>query len=185
MKNGRKKCTVVKSTLNKGSGSKEYFGFAYGEKDSEYSSFSFGKVTSPLLATLRLIEPSAAFEYQNKLDSIVEAEKEVNTKVEQTDVDVDPTVTVVEKKIESKNSEVEAAIRKHFYASIELDSLVAKKQFADLVDEVILQFTSKPGVKMKISLEIEAESATGFDDSLQRAVKENCNVMKFRNAEFE
>ncbi len=38
---------------------------------------------------------------------------------------------------------------------------------------------------MKISLEIEAESATGFDDSLQRAVKENCNVMKFKNAEFE
>ena len=103
-----------------------------------------------------------------------------------TYVEVDSTQTVIEKKIESKNTEtVESAIRKHFYASIELDSLVAKKQFADLVDEVILQFTSKPGVKMKISLEIEAESATGFDDSLQRAVKENCNVMKFKNAEFE
>jgi hypothetical protein len=63
--------------------------------------------------------------------------------------------------------------------------LTAKKQFADLVDEVILQFTSKAGVKVKISLEIEAESELGFDDGMQRAVKENCNVMKFKNAEFE
>ena len=61
----------------------------------------------------------------------------------------------------------------------------AKKQFADLVDEVVLQFTSRPGVKVKIAIEIQADSATGFDDVLQRAVKENCNVLRFKNAEFE
>jgi hypothetical protein len=33
----------------------------------------------------------------------------------------------------------------------------AKKQFADLVDEVVLQFTSRPGVKVKIAIEIQAE----------------------------
>ncbi len=33
--------------------------------------------------------------------------------------------------------------------------------------------------------EIRAESATGFDGSLQRTVKENCNVLHFKNAEFE
>jgi hypothetical protein len=54
-----------------------------------------------------------------------------------------------------------------------------------LVDEVILQFTSRPGVKVKIAIEIQADSTTGFDDGLQRAVKENCNVLKFKNAEFE
>ena len=58
-------------------------------------------------------------------------------------------------------------------------------QFADLVDEVVQQFTMSPGVKVKIAIEIQAESATGFDDGLQRAVKENCNVLKFKNAEFE
>ena len=35
------------------------------------------------------------------------------------------------------------------------------------------------------TIEIQAEAATGFDDGLQRAVKENCNVLKFKNAEFE
>ena len=48
-----------------------------------------------------------------------------------------------------------------------------------------MQFTARPGVKVKIAIEIQAESATGFDDGLQRAVKENCNVLRFKNAEFE
>jgi hypothetical protein len=62
---------------------------------------------------------------------------------------------------------------------------LAKKQFADLVDEVIQQFTMRTGVKVTIAIEIRAESATGFDDALQRAVKENCDVLKFKNAEFD
>jgi hypothetical protein len=37
----------------------------------------------------------------------------------------------------------------------------------------------------RASIEIQAESHLGFDDSLQRAVKENCKVLKFKNAEFE
>ena len=77
------------------------------------------------------------------------------------------------------------AVKKQFYGSIELDAIQAKKQFADLVDEVIMQFTARPGVKVKIAIEIQADSATGFDDGLQRAVKENCNVLRFKNAEFE
>ena len=48
-----------------------------------------------------------------------------------------------------------------------------------------MQFTSRAGVKVKIAIEIQAESETGFDDGLQRAVKENCNVLRFKNAEFE
>ncbi|MEF8717182.1 MAG: hypothetical protein V5B44_05385 [Candidatus Accumulibacter necessarius] len=40
-------------------------------------------------------------------------------------------------------------------------------------------------MKVKIAIEIQAETSSGFDDSLQRAVKENCNVLRFKNAEFE
>ena len=38
---------------------------------------------------------------------------------------------------------------------------------------------------MKIGIEIQAESTTGLDDGLQRAVKENCKVLRFKNSEFE
>lgn len=39
----------------------------------------------------------------------------------------------------------------------------------------------KPGVKIKVSLEIQAETPTGFDESTQRAALENCSQLKFKN----
>jgi hypothetical protein len=45
-------------------------------------------------------------------------------------------------------------------------------------------FTQKPGVKVRVSLEIEAEALSGFDDGTQRAVRENCIQLKFKNHEF-
>ncbi|MCY1241227.1 hypothetical protein D9M68_780440 [compost metagenome] len=50
---------------------------------------------------------------------------------------------------------------------------------------MVQQFTLRPGVKVRIAIEIQADSPVGFDEGLQRAVKENCNVLKFKNAEFE
>lgn len=57
--------------------------------------------------------------------------------------------------------------------------------FATIMDEVVQQFTAKLGVDVKISVEIEARNKDGFDESLQRTVKENCNVLRFGSAEFE
>lgn len=62
---------------------------------------------------------------------------------------------------------------------------MAKKQFSDMVDEVVLQFTSKPGIQVKIIIDLEAESVAGFDDGLQRAVKENRRVLKFKRIESD
>lgn len=72
-----------------------------------------------------------------------------------------------------------------FYGSTDLDPVQAKKQFADLADEVLQQFAILPSARVTISVEIRAESSDGFASNLQRAVKENCNVLKFKNAEFE
>ncbi len=34
-------------------------------------------------------------------------------------------------------------------------------------------------------MDIEADSPAGFTDGLQRAVKENCHVLRFKQAEFD
>jgi hypothetical protein len=60
-----------------------------------------------------------------------------------------------------------------------------KLDFTDIVDEVLQQFTARSDVDVTISIEIQAKSKGGFDESIQRTVKENCNVLKFKNAEFE
>lgn len=68
---------------------------------------------------------------------------------------------------------------------IALDPVKAKMNFATIVDEVVQQFTAKLGVDVSISVEIQAKSRDGFDEAWQRTVKENCNVLRFSNSEFE
>ena len=74
--------------------------------------------------------------------------------------------------------------KKQFYGSASIDPVQAKKQFADLVDEVVLQFTARSGVAVSVTLEISVSSAVGVEDELQRSVKENCSVLRFTTAEF-
>jgi len=180
--------SVFHHTLTAGAESRDFFGFAQGKEDSRYLGFSIGRRTSVFLdSSLLLIEPVAAAGYaeaQRVADEATRAKQPVSG----------PSTTGngllrVEDSARTNYSSVAGAApqptKKQFYGSIELDAIQAKKQFADLVDEVVLQFTSRSGVTVKIAVEIQAVSPTGFDDGLQRVVKENCDVLKFKNAEFE
>jgi hypothetical protein len=178
-------------TMTVGAESRDFFGFAQGVEDGRYVGFSFGRRTSLFLdSSLLLIEPVTAAAF-----AFAEAESRRAAEDAARPKPTDQTTTTTEdwppRAEETQTTGVgggggaPSLPKKQFYASIELDAFQAKKQFSDLVDEVILQFTSRPGVKVKIAIEIQAESGAGFDDGLQRAVKENCKVLKFKNAEFE
>lgn len=182
--------SVYLHTLAVGAEHRDFFGFAYGKENDHYVGFAFGKRTTPILdSSLLLIEPVTAAGYAEAQRA---AEESVRSKPTETVPGTTETGEAPPRLEDSakptyptSGGAAQQSINKQFYGSIELDAIQAKKQFADLVDEVVLQFTSRPGVKVKIAIEIQAEAATGFDDGLQRAVKENCNVLKFKNAEFE
>ena len=184
--------TVYQHTLGTGAESRDFFGFAQGKEDGRYLGFTYGKRTSLFLdSSLLLIEPVTAAAY---LATVAEAQRAADEAARPKSSDT-PTGATGDGPPRAEDSSkptygtgggaAPQPSKKQFYGSIELDAIQAKKQFADLVDEVVLQFTARPGVKVKIAIEIQAESATGFDDGLQRAVKENCKVLKFKNAEFE
>ena len=186
---------VFHHTLAVGAESRDFFALAQGKEDGRYVGFIYGQRTVPILDTaLLLIEPATAAAY---LEALQAAEEASRTKT----VEVGGGAATTTSPASSGTSRVEEsptrgystgsattgqAVKKQFYGSIDLDPFQAKKQFADLVDEVVQQFTMRTGVKVRIAIEIQAEAASdGFDDGLQRAVKENCNVLKFRTAEFE
>lgn len=180
--------TVFQATLAAGSDSRDFFGFAQGKEDDRYLGFTYGKRTSPFFdSSLILIEAVTAAGYAEAQRAAEEAAKPKAAASAAT-----ATAGATSRVEDSASSTYSTgggtapqATKKHFFGSIELDAIQAKKQFADLVDEVVLQFTSRPGVKVRIAVEIQAEAGTSFDDGLQRAVKENCNVLRFKNAEFE
>ena len=183
--------TAFQHTMARGTESKDFFGFAQGKEDDRYVGFSFGQRTSLILdASLLLIEPLAATGYvelQRAAEEAAQPKSVGSDGYATADPTIPPRAEDSAKSADSSSGKVPTpqSIKKQFYGSIELDPIQAKKQFADLVDEVVLQFTSRPGIKVKIAIEIQAESATGFDDNVQRAVKENCKVLRFKNAEFE
>ncbi len=182
--------TAFQNTMAMGTESKDFFGFAQGKDDERYVGFSFDQRTSLILdAYLLLIEPATAAAYA-ELQRVAEDAARPKPAVSAGYGLGEPTALA---RAEAPGQPDGAAfrdvatpsIKKRFYGSIELDPIQAKKQFADLVDEVVLQFTSRPGIKVRIAIEIDAETATGFDDNIQRSVKENCKVLRFKNAEFE
>jgi predicted AAA+ superfamily ATPase len=189
--------TVFQATMGVGAESREFFGFAQGkEKDGgklRYVGFSYGRRASPIMdSALLLIEPLAAAAYLESLRAAEEASRTqpaeggigTTTALVRGDGTIPPRVKDSSKTGATADGNA-ASVKRQFYANIDLDPIQAKRQFADLVDEVVQQFTLHTGVKVKIAVEIQAESPTGFDAGLQRAVKENCNVLRFKSAEFE
>jgi hypothetical protein len=187
--------TVFQNTMAMGAASQDFFGLAQGKEADDgkvrYLGFSLGQRTSPLLdASLLLIEPVAAAAFAERLRLAQEAARPQPVGLDghgggNGGRPIAGGGVVPTPHRPTGSAPTPQAAKTQFYGNIELDPFQAKKQFVDLVDEVMMQFTSRPGVKVKIAIEIQADSPTGFDDGLQRAVKENCTVLRFRNAEFE
>ena len=194
---------TLRVAISAGVGSRDFFGVAYGKEEGRYQGFHFAQNTSVIFDdTLLLIEPKAAAEFAAKLAAeAAERDAEAsppprgpNPPGPRTTPENGSGPSAVDGSGPAPAGAVPAAPppapgaapkKRMFFGSVELDPVKAKLQFSDVADEVLMVFTQKPGVKVKISIEIEAESPAGFDDGLQRAVRENCNQLKFKNQAFE
>ncbi|MBF8450982.1 hypothetical protein [Aeromonas dhakensis] len=141
-----------------------------------------------------LINREAALRYRDKLDkekSKTEEQKEIDKpSIKDGDNDTKKTTGTDGQKGADGDGlcplpTPPIAEKTRFYGSVRIDPIKAKMDFATLMDEVVQNFTSQLGVDVEISIEINARSGKGFDANLQRAIKENCSMLKFGNAEFE
>lgn len=176
---------VFHHTVQAGAESRDFFGLAQGKEENRYIGFSFGERTLVFLDTVLLIEPSVAKAYADTIREPPPPSPGITPgdppEAPPTGASppTDPPGTA------GTGTSGTRTVKRHFYGTIDLDPVRAKMQFADIVDEVVQQFTTQTGVKVRISVEIQADSSAGFDDGLQRAVRENCSVLKFGSAEFE
>lgn len=173
---------VFKNAINLGVHSQDFFGFASGKQGDQYLGFIFGENPFIILdESSLLIARDTAATYKERLkpppppniDQPIADGDHAIREPSTTTLPVQPPPVIPE------------AVKRQFYGSINLDPIKAKMDFAMIVDEVVQQFTTKLGVDVEISVEIRATSRDGFDDSVQRTVKENCSVLKFGSTEFE
>ncbi|WP_020558458.1 ATP-binding protein [Thiofilum flexile] len=172
---------VLKDTISKGLTSEDYFAFAAGKNGDKYIGFAFGKPAIVSIDSESLfIEQNAAAAYlaASKPSVVTENVKpytpestQSTSKTNTVNLPSDTTPTVSSKKT--------------FYGSIQIDPLTAKMKFAQIIEEVVEQFTTRPNTQLNIVVEIRADSPNGFDTALQQTIKENCNTLKFDTNEFD
>jgi predicted AAA+ superfamily ATPase len=178
---------VYRNAIGRGLESEDFFGFASGKDGDRYLGFCFGKGGIPTLdGACVLIDKDTAVEYREKTKPapipIQVAQPKDNPSTYSEDLKLSPSLQHQEAKASSK---IQTAIKKQFYGNIDLDPVKAKMDFATIVDEVVQQFTAKLGVEVSISVEIQAKFKDGFDEAVQRTIKENCKVLRFSSSEFE
>ena len=176
---------VYKDAINKGLASQDFFAFAYNKNGDKYEGFTFGEnIVINLDEKSLLIARATAQAYAAQLA----AERAATT----------PTATTTTSgSTPSGDSSGNASggavpapaptstVKTHFYAATALDPVMAKKRFNSIADEIIQNFTEQTGMTVQVTLEIQVESADGFDRNLQRAVCENCHALEIEEYEFE
>ncbi|QDL54987.1 ATP-binding protein [Rhodoferax aquaticus] len=196
---------TLRATIAAGVSSRDFYGIAYGREGSRFQGFHFAQSTTPILDdALLLIEPKAASSFaatlaQEAADREAEAKGKENpasstaggSKAESTGGASSTTTGAGSAGTGSSSgsgksgSAATVAKKTVFFGSVELDARKAKLQFSEVADEVIMLFAQNPNVKLRVSVEVEAELPSGFDDGVQRSVRENCNQLKFKNHDFD
>ena len=72
-----------------------------------------------------------------------------------------------------------------YFGSKQLQPDRYASDFKKLVDEILAPLSAADGVELKVTVDIEATDAGGFDESKVRTVSENANTLKFEQSKFE
>lgn len=72
-----------------------------------------------------------------------------------------------------------------FHGTVDVDPVRARKVLTDVVDEVLVHLAAYPDAMVRVSLDIEATSARGFDAKTVLTLSENAKSLKFRSHGFE
>ncbi len=186
---------VLRLAVAAGANSRDFFGIAYGREADRYQGFHFGKNSSIILDdSLLLVETKAAAQFEQVLETEEAARRAAAAQAAgNAGTSSSPGAGagatppgITPPKLPGVTPEPpKTAKKKVFFGTVELDPVRSKLQFSDVADEVIMLFSQRSDVRVKITVEIEAESDSGFDDGVQRAVRENCNQLKFKNGSFE
>ena len=68
---------------------------------------------------------------------------------------------------------------RRFYGSVEIDINRPVKAFDTILYSVVMELQRSPGAKVKLTLEIEAEAPSGFNDADACVVHHNTKQLKF------
>ena len=189
---------VFVQAVTAGCASRDGFGYAAAKEGERWLGFVFGESALVTMdSDSLLISHDAAMQHQQRLDEEQRARAAANLasasaggNAPLAGADVAPQRAVGQglahaRQDAAASTPAVVALPNRFFGTVEVDATTATMDFSTIVNEVIQHFAAQSGVDVTVTVEIEARTKQGFDAGLQRAVKENCGVLKFRSANFE
>lgn len=174
------KSGVLQATVAAGAPSRDFFGLASEANDDGYRGFSLGRVTTPFLDALWLIEPTHAAGHERALLERAAGDAEGPASDDAGDAPV-PSLSAQG----AARAADERKQPRRFFGTSELNPLTASLDFSKLVAEVLGQFTGDPRTKVVVRIDIEAEHPSGFSENTVRAVRENGKQLGMKSADFD
>ncbi len=176
---------VLRRAIAAGVESGEYFAYADGLDGETYRGLKLGQSVNIVIdKTSLIVELETA-------KAVIKAKEEAEARKNRNKDDyekVDPGKDISGSREQSSDDDTslpQKQTQTRFFGTVQLDPHTGRMQFDEIHDEIISQFTLKPGTKVTLRLDIEATLKNGFDENIQRAVRENSNALNFDNAEFE
>ena len=164
------KSSVMQTTVAAGAPSRDFFGIASDKTADGYRGFSLGKVTTPFMDALLLIEPSSAAAYEAAQVQAVTQPGVAATGGSGTGVPMSSAASAPSAQVTPTGLQPQPT---RFFGTAEIDPLTASLQFSKLVAELVGLFSADPRTNVRIRVDIEAEDARGFSETTVRAAKEN------------
>ena len=96
-----------------------------------------------------------------------------------------PTVVVDGGDKPGKTGQVAPAKPKSFQGSIDVPAANAKVKLVQIAEEIVKLLASDPHAAVRVTVEIEADFATGVSDTLKRSVTENATTLGFKTRDWE
>ncbi len=72
-----------------------------------------------------------------------------------------------------------------FFATVDVDPDRPSRDVGKIADEVIVHLSTLPRARVRVTVEIEADTPGGVSEQVQRVVTENCRTLKFKSHGFE
>ncbi|MGE4446650.1 MAG: ATP-binding protein, partial [Synergistaceae bacterium] len=188
--------SVLEEAVRTGLNSTEYFAYASAFDGTRYIDLKFNQYVgiiepSGLLVKVPAAQKQLAEEEKRREEQTAQSGERVKSSSgngegsSATDAKTNDSGSGVNDVAGEGPAKPEIPKNKRFFMSADLDTTRINRDVQKYVEEVIQHLTSVDGTKVKVSLEVEAESAEGFPHQIVRTISENCRTLRARDSGFE
>ena len=180
--------SLLQATISNGVGSGDYFGYADGKEDGKYRGFKFKEPCTVVLDRSSVIiemETAKALKEKSQTQAPTQDPEGGGTGEAPPPSPPGGQQPGETPPPRERPGTPGAPGKKRFYGTVALDPHTGRMSFDMIQKEIVNLLTAKPGAKVKLRLDIEAELSDGFDENTQRAVRENCGTLNFNQADFD